>query len=346
VTSEAHNSGLSPEQLEVARLGWRLESIFMPHAMKQREEAAERLRRGALSSEEWQLRCAHYTTAESALRIIQTKRIWMRNTTCMADYREVQHGFEIFSKFFSDKKRVDDFVAALDGCVPGVAQEAMTLFKERSGSFLFDTYITSISEHDYTEDAIGRLSMWRAFGGGSPSVAIVLKIPKYSAGAMALNLLVSPVAYLNESEAHAAIYAVINNVKDSADFLRSIDRRLVGASVFGTLLAGIVCLKHPGFREEVEWRSIYVPNLTPSTLMKSSTQVCRGVPQRVFMIPLDATADPVLADLDFSRLFDRLIIGPSQYPWVMYSAFTEALAGCGVTDADKRVFVSDIPIRT
>ena len=52
-----------------------------------------------------------------------------------------------------------------------------------------------------------------------------------------------------------------------------------------------------------------------------------------------------LADIDMTRIFDRLIIGPSPYPWVMYQAFVAALAEIGVPDASNRVFVSDIPIR-
>jgi hypothetical protein len=45
-------------------------------------------------------------------------------------------------------------------------------------------------------------------------------------------------------------------------------------------------------------------------------------------------------------MLDRLIIGPSQYPVPMYDAFTDALRTAGVTDPDKKVFMSGIPIRT
>jgi hypothetical protein len=62
-------------------------------------------------------------------------------------------------------------------------------------------------------------------------------------------------------------------------------------------------------------------------------------------LPLDATVAPFLADLDFAQIFDRLIIGPSPYPWPMYEAFKAALTEAGVKDAQERVFVSDIPIR-
>src|SRR6266849_6608847 len=95
---------LTPEQVEV---GIRLEEIFMPHAQKQRKEVYKKQYGDARSREP--IRFAHYTSAEAALKIIKSKRIWMRNTTCMSDYREVQHGFDILRKFFSDKSKLGAF---------------------------------------------------------------------------------------------------------------------------------------------------------------------------------------------------------------------------------------------
>ena len=55
------------------------------HARKQRDDLYAKSKR-----------FVHYTSADNALKIIRTKRLWMRNTTCMADYREVEHGYQIF----------------------------------------------------------------------------------------------------------------------------------------------------------------------------------------------------------------------------------------------------------
>jgi hypothetical protein len=66
----------------------------------------------------------------------------------------------------------------------------------------------------------------------------------------------------------------------------------------------------------------------------------------VYKIPLDATVSESLADLEFSKIFDRLIVGPTIYPWPMYEAFTEALTKAGVADAGERVITSRIPLRT
>jgi hypothetical protein len=334
---------LVPEEF---KLGVKLESIFMPHTRRQRDEAHKRLlvtsnaQPGAV-----QLRCAHYTSAESALRMIESKRVWMRNTTCMSDYREVQHGFGIIKNFFAAKANKDAFVAVLDVCTPGAALEAFKLFDQWWQATQLDTYIACMSEHDSSEDRHGRLSMWRAFGGNTARVAIVFKIPRYSVGAGALNLIFSPVAYLTESEAHTEIHKATANINENLDFLRTVDRNVIVGTIFNMLVMDVVCLKHEGFREEREWRTIYAPHRWPSRLIESSTEVVSGIPQFVYKVPLDATVDPALKDLDFALVFDRVIIGPSPYPWVMYEAFVSALTKAGVSEPGKRVFASNIPIR-
>jgi hypothetical protein len=194
----------------------------MPHATRQRSRAGF----GDDTTEE-PIRFVHYTSAEAALSIIKSKRMWMRNTTCMSDYREVQHGLEIIEKFFSDKTKTGSFVATLDACCPGVAQEAIESFKRWRSNIYLSTYITSISEHDDGEDFHGRLSMWRAFGSSTVRVAIVFRVPRLSGGALALKLLFSPVAYLTEEEAHNVIYEVIRNIGQNCDFIRSVDRQIV-----------------------------------------------------------------------------------------------------------------------
>ena len=265
----------------------------------------------------------------------------------MSDYREVQHGFDMLAKFFSsDSPGLAAFCEALNASAPGAAQEAINLFNQWWKIIRFHTYIASISEHDSTEDLHGRLSMWRVIGNNTARVALVIKIPRFSGAANALNLMFSPVAHLREDEVHGALNDVIKNIGLNVDFLGSIGRQKLIEAVFVMLRAGVTCLKHEGFREEREWRAIYTPMPHQSPLMEAETKVIAGVPQIVYKVPLDVAVSDALADLDLSRMFDRLIIGPSPYPCVMYEAFTEALRKAGVEEAERRVFTSCIPIRS
>jgi hypothetical protein len=247
--------------------------------------------------------------------------------------------------FFSDQSRRELFMTTVDTCAPGVAAETLTRFDEWWAHIRVNTYVSSISEHEDSEDEHGRLSMWRAFGGTLARVAIVLRIPKHTGSAERLNLIFSPVAYMNQDQVNYTIFTIVENIKANADFLRTLDRATLGGWLFSTLVAGVTCLKHEGFLEEREWRAIYDPIRASSPLMTRSTEVIGGIPQFIYQIPLDRSFSADVAGLDLASIFDRLIIGPSPYPWVMYEAFTDALTTAGVADANKRVLISGIPIR-
>jgi hypothetical protein len=264
----------------------------------------------------------------------------------MVDYREVQHGFGIFKNFFDDATKRKKFIDALDMCSAGAAVEAIDLFnKAWSNTVPMETYIASLSEHPERENVHGRLSMWRAFGTSPARVAIVLNIPSDSLASLALGIQFSPVAYLPEKAAHKVVDDISANIHTECAFLRGLGHPVLVQMVFRMLLSGVVCLKHEGFGEECEWRAIYQPKILASTLMKSTTKVIAGVPQVVYEIPMDVTASPELADLDFAKMFDHLIIGPSPYVWPMYQAFVDALTDAGIADAAKRLVPSGIPIR-
>jgi hypothetical protein len=131
-----------------------------------------------------------------------------------------------------------------------------------------------------------------------------------------------------------------------------IGRDVLVKLVFISFLFRVVCLKHEGFHEEREWRAIYAPKLAPyaptlgpSPLMESSTEVVAGVPQVVYKVPLDASVSHQIADLDFTQIFDHLIIGPTPYPRPIHSAFVNELTKAGVANSAERVLVSGIPIR-
>jgi hypothetical protein len=71
-----------------------------------------------------------------------------------------------------------------------------------------------------------------------------------------------------------------------------------------------------------------------------------GVPQRIFKILLHNDAEAGLTGLDPNELLDRIVIGPTPYPFAMHEAFASALTDAGVVDAGKRIVISQIPVRT
>lgn len=339
-TPDAKMPEITPEQLATFR---RLAEIFLPSATR----AIDRL----YPQHDGWARFAHYTSADAALSIIRSKRLWLRNTSCMTDYREVQHGYELLVGLFSDQAKRDAFISALDACVPGVALEGIQMFDNQWPRIRRDTFIASLCEHPGDkEDLFGRLSMWRAVGGSiGVRVALVVRIPYLTGAAQAMQVTFSPVIYAGAKELGDELTTVTQNVRGHQAFLQSLDPQLIRLMVFSMFLSNVICVKHEAFREELEWRASHSPiwaQQLPQVPMKLGTESIGGVPQHAYYLPLDAAVSPLVASLDFAQIFDRLIIGPTQYPVSVADVFAEALSAAGVKDAANKIQISWIPIRT
>jgi hypothetical protein len=317
--------------------GMRIMSITMPHALKQVQAMYQR------TPDQTHTQFVHYTTAEAALSIIRTKRFWLRNTNCMSDYREVQHGFDIFNRYFLDAAKRKAFVDAFDSCVPGAVDDAFTAFNNWWQDLRLNTYIACVSERQDSEDTMPTRVPVPPKARHIESHPCMLRFPYISISALSLALNFSPVAYLSELDAHAVIDQVIANVQANRAYLRTVKRGTLVPMVFQVFASGISCLKHEGFDEEREWRAIYTPKRWSSPLMQSSTEVVAGVPQVIYKVPLDGSVSPLIADLDFAQVFDRLIVGPTPYPWPIYGAFVEVLKATGVPSAEELVFFQVSP---
>ena len=320
-----------------------IERIFHPYATEQMESFAKKQGDGQVSF-------VHYTSAEAALRIIENKRIWMRNVTSMSDYSEVQHGMALLNEtlFGNDGKGLKALTEGVDACAVGATAEAIQFLEKSWTDIRYNTYLACFSEHDQEEDQHGRLSMWRAFGATDVRVAIVFRFPYSLIQGSVFNLVVSPVAYFAKEQVEAELYKIVDNIHHNLDFLKSVGRERVVRAIYAMLVAAVTCVKHKGFSEEREWRLIYAPARWPSPLIEPSTEVIRGIPQTIYKIPFDGSvpgAPEGLKQLDLARLFHHLIIGPAQYPYSMFEAFGNALQNAGVPEPAKRIVASGIPIR-
>ena len=313
----------------------RIEQILMPYATARREQLHGR-----------NGRLVHYTSAENAIKILYSKQVWMRNAKCMADYMEVSHGHQMLLQFFSQPEKRGAFCKALNACHPNVGEEALHFFDQWwQNNIQFEIYVTSISEHDDSEDTYGRLSMWRAFGRvPAARAAIVMKLPRPEA-VTGLHVTLSPVAYFDYINVEKQLKKVISNIKKHNEFRKTLEKDRLRDAVFITLLNAAVSLKHEGFREEREWRIVYVPRIHQSKVVSFNTEIIEGVPQLVYKIPLKDSPEDGIVGVEIATLVDRVIIGPSAYPVPISQAFALALYNAGMTDAGTRVVVSNIPLR-
>ena len=185
--------------------------------------------------------------------------------------------------------------------------------------------------------------MWRAYS-ESTGIALILNNSVFLNPADGLAAYSSPVSYLNDSDFEFEFAKIASNVREAADFIRSRNREEVAARIFNMLRFATLCTKHPGFSEEREWRVVYCPTLEKSRYLTKEIRVIKGVPQPIYKIPLKDIPEVGFFGA-IPKLIDRIIIGPTQYPWALAEAFAQLLDEGGVEDAARKVCVSDIPLR-
>lgn len=287
---------------------------------------------------------AHYTTAENALNIIAGKSVWLRNAAVMNDHSEIEHGQAIIGKTLEGPVG-QRLWRAIDQVHDGISNTIRSRYLDDAHHAREMTFMTSLCEHDHI-DWIGRLSMWRAYGGARGGVALVFKPEVLTDPGLNLGLYPSPVLYGGADEFSKELSAIAGELEARPDLLAAIDDMSVALVVAGALHFAMLSLKHRGFDEEREWR-ILCPTreLGPDASVKRLVKSVGGSPQIIYEVPFHGKDGAFLPQLRWDNMLDRIIIGPALHPEVIKQAIEAELRSQGVALWDQLVCVSDIPLR-
>lgn len=308
-------------------------SIFYPRVL----ESVDRVKNE-------RLRFVQYTSAEAAMSILKNKKVWLRNVQCMNDYREVEHGIDCLVSAIRSENEGQRFKDILEEVHPGILKKFAELFDSWIPFLRTHTYITCVSEHPAGEDKFGRLSMWRAYGGDTP-VAIVMNPEAFESDTDALEAYTHPVAYLDADDFCEEFGRLADRIEANKDYVKEMGPQEVINYLFETFKTFALCVKHPGFLEEREWRVVYNPALASSEHVENDIVSVNGVPQEIHQIPLRNIPDEGLENVEIPELINRIIIGPIEHQTVLGNTFIKLLQEAGCADAHQRVFYSGIPLR-
>ncbi len=332
------------EEEEVMRL-WKL---FFPEAMRRMEEMRDGDRR-----------FVHYTSAEAAALILQSRTMLLRNSVLMNDFSEVQYGMELLSTAYNGElgERLKKAMAEIQADLPEILEHN---FEAEFLDARHETYLISISEHgnqvdgDEQEDLFGRLSMWRAYGSDN-GVAFVFNNTPFLNESNALKAYTSPVLYADQNRFNDSFAEIVNGVEQNLDQLKAAGGGWFYEALSSSFKFAIQSTKHPCFKEEREWRIIYNPEQLArsgemdeiqSQRIPASVKTIRGIPQQVYAIPFQDHPDDGLTGATIPALIDRVLIGPSTDAYAIRMALITELGGCGVEDAASKVQITGIPLRT
>lgn len=318
-----------------------------------------RMKRELTRVREHNIRFAHYTSADTGLKIIRSGRILLRNSVLMNDFSEVGHGLDCLTAAYNGSSG-DRLKLALQKIQKDLPEVLESNFNEQILDVRSETYLMSLSEHGGTdaeetghEDRFGRLSMWRAYAPKN-GVAFVLKNNPFISESNALQAFTSPVLYALRDGFLPSFDELVTRIEGHLELLADLGGAFVHDSLINTFKFAIQSTKHPAFQEEREWRVIYDPtrlqradNMTEEQQRRVPSEVLSlgGVPQRVYAIPFQNYPEEGFTGATAPELIDRILIGPTADSYAIAQAFMSELSGVGVQDVESKVIITGIPLR-
>lgn len=186
-------------------------------------------------------RLVHYTSAEAAFKIISGKEIWLRNALLMNDFSEIQHGLACLQNAWKQPsgKRLQDW---LEATRPGLRGKLVETFDGHTEGLRIATFMLSLSEHGNDEDELGRLSMWRAYGGVT-GTALVLNRTIFLSQTDAMGVYSAPVIYRDVSAFASWFDTWVDSVIAAQERLSLIDDNTIFSHFFLTFRIFALCTK-------------------------------------------------------------------------------------------------------
>lgn len=305
--------------------------IFFPHHNRQLKRIKDE-----------QVNFVHYTNAETAFKIIKNQEIWLRNVAVMNDFREFEHGKECLVNLLDDSEEGQALKNIFNVINPDIFDKVYSDFKNWGPFIKDDFYISCFSEHKNKDNDIGKLSMWRAYGGNS-GVAIVFKQDFFSEIYTNYGLDFSSVAYLNQDELKQEINHLAITISSNIEQIKSLSTKDLSFYLFNIFRFSALCNKHIGFDEEKEWRLIAIASQNiKNDLISQEIETISGIPQNILKVRLKGIA---LDNLVFKDMIHKVIIGPCLYPWIIRNSIATALRDIGITDPENIIHISNIPLR-
>jgi len=289
---------------------------------------------------------AHYTTIETLARVMSGDELWLSNPLFMNDHEEIRFGIEngmFIARASSDLKTAcgdDDRV-----------QRFFTAFEQRyqvvANKNVLDYYVLCLSLHDRDDDD-GVLSMWRAYGGNGNGAALVFDAAQLGENRLPF-LILGKVTYLSTSQRLSRIENVVSQFASilAGGGVPTGDLHMAAWILFEKLKLDSLFIKHHGFKEEKEWRLVYLGERDEEghlTSMLSYSVGKRGIEPRL-KLKIQPIAGVTAPDLSLAKLLDRILLGPSVSHTLAFKSIAKMLVHEGKPDFVEKLRASTIPLR-
>lgn len=289
---------------------------------------------------------AHYTSLESAERIIESNELWFSNPLLMNDHEELLFGINAGFQRFKDSSKIINACESTEH-YESLIQSLQEMYDDYQRNYVFDTYVLCFSEHK-RDDFNGVLSMWRGYGAIGSGVAVVIdtaKIEPIHNSPMAI----AKVGYASKEERFAWLEERIDSVaRILAENPKSAENLyFVANRWFERIKSFALFSKHDGFAEEKEWRIVYFRERDEYQALNDMLgyHITAKAVEPKLKLKLKRIPGVTGEAFSLETITDRLILGPSLSTLLSALSFKRMLEVRGQTLLAGKIHASTIPFR-
>lgn len=289
---------------------------------------------------------AHYTSIATLERIMANDELWFSNPLFMNDLDELRFGMSEGAREFRASQELRDVLGEKrSSIVHEVFEDYFTKF---SGTQALDVYVLCFSEHDASEGD-GLLSMWRGYGGNGNGAAIIVDTGKFEP-VEASPIIVSRVEYLTAGQ---RIGWIKEKLSELAKLFREVEvpddkLHIPVWSFFERLKIFSIFTKHCGFKEEQEWRAVYLRERDESKALDEMLGYAvgsRGVEPKL-KLKVQPIEGVTAAGFCLENIVKEIILGPAVSSHLAISAVGRMLDSLGKRGLAKSISASSTPYRS
>lgn len=289
---------------------------------------------------------AHYTTLQVGESILKNKQFWLSNPLYMNDHEELAFGFregnrlvngsEELRSAFSDSETYLQFIGAYNSY-------AKTFEDEEA----LDVFIGCFCKHE-VDNPDGLLSMWRGYGHDGKGIALIFDTSKIAEPKTSA-LILAPVEYKSSED---RIKYLDSRLKYYSKLISSViwtieNIHLPAFVLFERIKLYALFSKHIGFKEECEWRIVYMPSRDKAAALNKMIGYhngARGIEPKMFL-DIGAIEGVTAESFDFDNLLHTILLGPNGASVLTQSSFKRMLKLIDKANLIQKVRSSQIPYR-